>query len=278
MGRGAVNAIRVVRMSPDVAARLTAAPPDAGRVHSVFERALNVAWHDGRLLTLQGPGRLLAPFAAALMRLPRSDAVRPGFRVWRRGDTLALDGLLIDWRGAATAETAMPESAAGPGRALSRLLARPPAGCGPGLSSATGRRAQSRLAAGLSHRDPEAFLDGALGLAGLGEGLTPAGDDCLVGALAVVHRFARSWLHANPEIGACVARTSAAATTDLAREFVAHALAGHFADSLIDLMTAESVDGVRRAATRLLDSGATSGADTLCGIRLALAALDASRP
>src|SRR5205814_2034631 len=113
-----------------------------------------------------------------------------------------------------------------------------------------GRRARWRLAAGLSQRDPKAFLDGALGLVGLGEGLTPAGDDCLVGALAVTHRFARSWLHGHPEIRAAVARTSAAATTDIAREFVAHALAGHFADSLIDLMTAEAVDGVTRPATR----------------------------
>src|SRR6266498_2775472 len=92
MGRVAVHAIRVVRMSPDVAGRLTAAPLEAGHVHSVFERTLNLAWHDGRLLTLQGPGRLLAPFAAALTRWPHSDAVRPGIRVWRRGETLALDG------------------------------------------------------------------------------------------------------------------------------------------------------------------------------------------
>src|SRR5438552_4274629 len=145
MGRVAVHAIRVVRMSPDVAGRLTAAPPDAGCVHTVFDRALNLAWHDGRLLTLQGPGRLLAPFAAALTRLPRSDAVRPGILVCRRGDTIALDGLLIDWRGAAPAETAMPESTAGPGPTLSRLLAEPPAESAPGLSSATGRRARSRL-------------------------------------------------------------------------------------------------------------------------------------
>src|SRR5439155_21187504 len=164
MGRGAVNAIRVVRMSTDVAARLRAAPPDAGRVHSVFDRALNLAWHDGRLLTLQGPGRLLAPFAAALTRLPRSDAVRPGIRVWRHGDTLALDGSLIDWRGAATAETAMPESTAGPGPAFSRPLARPPGGGGPGLSSATGHRARSRPPAGLSQRDPKAVPAGARGL------------------------------------------------------------------------------------------------------------------
>ena len=279
MGRTAVNArtIRVLRVSPDVAERLQTAPLATGRVHSVFERALNLAWHDGRLLTLQGPGSLVAPFAASLTRLPRSHAIGPGTRIWRRGDTLALDGAILGWQGATIVDTAMPESSAGPGPSLSALLVEPPAEGGRGLSSAIGRAARSRLALGVSRRDPEAFLEGTRGLLGLGEGLTPAGDDCLVGALAVMHRFAGSWLRAHPEIQASVGRAAATATTAVAREFVAHALAGHFAEDLIDLMTAESADGSGRAAARLLRSGATSGADTLVGMRLALAALGACR-
>lgn len=260
-------------MGPDVAERLRRAPRDAGRVHSVFERALNVEWHDGRLLTLQGPGPLLAPFAAALARLPRAGAARPGLRVCRRDDTLALDAILVEWRGAATVDTNMPESPVGPVPALSLLLASPLPESGPGLSSTIGRRAQAHLAEGVRRRAPETFLAGALGLVGLGEGLTPAGDDCLVGALAVMHRFARSWLRAHPEMTAAVQSRAATATTFIAREFIAHALAGRFAESLIDLLTAESAHGVGRAAAQVLQSGATSGADTLCGIRLALAAL-----
>ena len=266
--------IRVLKASPDVVERLRTAPHDAGRVHSVFERALNLEWHDGRLLTLQGPGPLLAPFAAALARLPHSPALRPGQPVWRRGDLFALDGIFIEPRGAATVDTIIPEAGTGPHSALSVLSI--PCPTADGLSSAIGRRARSRLAEGVRSRVPAAFIEGALGLVGLGEGLTPAGDDCLVGALAVLHRFTPSWLHAHPEISATLGRAAAVATTTVAHEFIAHALDGRFADSLIGLLTAESPDDVGRAATQLLRSGATSGADSLCGVHLALAALTGS--
>lgn len=269
-----VPVIRVLSASPDVAARFLSAPRDAGRVHSVFARALNLDWHDGRLLTLQGPGPLLAPFAASLARLPRSPALRPGSQVRRRGDVFALDGVFLEPRGAIAVDTTMPEGGAGPHPALSVLPSHlSPANA---LSSAIGSRARSRLAEGVRDRDPAAFIEGALGLVGLGEGLTPAGDDCLVGALAAAHRFAPSWLRAHPEIADTVEQTAAVATTTLAHEFVAHALAGRFADSLIDLLTAESADEVGRAAAHVLRSGATSGADTLCGVHLAIAALTAS--
>ncbi|HET7296038.1 MAG TPA: DUF2877 domain-containing protein [Gemmatimonadales bacterium] len=279
MGPIAVDApaMRVLRASPDVVARLRTAPPEAGRVHSVFERALNLAWHDGRLLTLQGPERLLAPFAATVERLPHPGALRAGVSARRLADTLSLGGTRFEWRDATTVDTAMPESDSAPGPTLAVLLAEPPAESGPVLSSATGRSARSRLAEGVRRRDPGAFLEGALGLVGLGEGLTPAGDDCLVGALAVLHRFSRSWLRAHPQIEASVSR-AAATTTLVAGEFIVHALAGHFAESLLDLMTADSSAAAARAAERLLRTGATSGADALHGVRLALTALGASRP
>jgi hypothetical protein len=268
--------IRVLRAGADVAERLHRAPADAGRVHSVFERALNLEWHDGRLLTLHGPGPLLAPFAASLARPPHSPALRPGLPARRRGEMIALDGILLDLRHATVANTAMPEAGADPRAALLAL----PTVSAParGLSSAIGCRARSRLAEGTSRRDPAAFIEGALGLVGLGEGLTPAGDDCLVGALAVLQRFAPSWLRTNPEIAAAVGRAAAAATTAIAREFVAHALAGRFSDSLIRLLTAATAVEVRRAVAHVLGSGATSGPDTLCGVRLALAALAACEP
>jgi len=272
-----MDAISVLRMCPKVAERLYAAPPQAGRVHSVFERVLNLAWHDGRLLTLQGRGPMLAPFAVELPRLPCSHGLRPGVSVRRDGDTLTLDGAFIEWQGARIADSAMPAGGGGPGGALSVLLAGLHAEGAHGLSSTIGHRARSRLAGGLGRRDPEVFIEGARGLLGLGEGLTPAGDDCLVGALAVIHRLTRGWLLAHPEIEASVAAAAATMTTTIAREFVVHALAGRFAESLIDLLTAESADAVGGAATRVLQSGATSGADTLCGVRLALGALGVER-
>jgi hypothetical protein len=258
-------------MSTDAARRLKAAPPEAGRVHSVFERAVNLDWHDGRLLTLHGPGPLLAPFAVALVRFP-CHTLKPGRSVRRQDDSIVVDDMVFERRGAVTVDTAMPDGARGsPTILLSRLLQTEHASAG--LSSTIARRARSRLAEGLRDRTPAAFVDGALGLLGLGEGLTPAGDDCLVGALAVVHRFARPWLSTHPEIESRVKAASATATTTIAREFVTHALEGRFAESLVDLMSAESAEETDDAATRLLRTGATSGADTLCGIRLALAAL-----
>jgi len=263
--------VHVLRASVGVVERLRTAPREAGRVHSVFERALNIDWHDGRLLTLQSPGPLLAPFAATLARLPRSCAIVPGLPMWRRGDVLTLDGVVLDPRGTAAIDPTMPEARTSPGSVFAVLPTAP--SVAKGLASEIGCRARSRLADGVSRRDPGAFIQGALGLIGLGEGLTPAGDDCLVGALAALRRFTPSWLDAHPEIRTTVEQTAAVATTTVAHEFVAHALAGRFAESVVDLLTADSADEIRCAATRLLGSGATSGADTLCGVELALAAL-----
>ena len=273
MAQTAVEAkpIRVLRASAEVAARLSAAPSDAGCVHSVFEHALNLHWHDGRLLTLHGPGALRAPFAAALGRLPRSPNLRHGLPVLRRDDGIAIGDTVLELRGAVTIDTAMPKASIGPHPALV-LVPIPPTARG--LDSAMARGARARLADGISRRDPAAFIEGALRLIGLGEGLTPAGDDCLVGALAALYRFAPSWLGAQPEIAARVEEVAGVGTTSVAREFVSHALAGHFAESLIDLLAATSADGVAVAVRRLLASGATSGADTLSGVHLALAALD----
>ena len=265
--------LQVLRLSPAVAARLEAAPPEAGRVHSVFARAVNLSWHDGGLLTLQAPEALAAPFAAVLDRMPGVGPIHPGACVRRGGDALVVGGVGVRWRDATLTNTAVRES---PG-ALPLALARLMDGChgqsGRSLWSPVGQRARSCLAEGLRRRHVETFLGGALGLIGLGEGLTPAGDDCLVGALAVIHRFDGSWLAAHPEIQASVRQRAWHGTTAVAREFVAHALAGHFAESVVDLLVADSVEAVDRAAPRLLGVGATSGADTLLGIRLALAAL-----
>jgi len=265
--------LQVLRLSPAVASRLEAAPPEAGRVHSVFARALNLSWHDGGLLTLQAPGALAAPFAAALARMPATDAIHPGVRVRRCGDALVIGGVGVRWRGATLTNTAVRESPGAPPPALAVLTDECRGQSGRALWSSIGQRARSRLAEGLRRRHVETFLDGAFGLIGLGEGLTPAGDDCLVGALAVIHRFDGAWLAAHPEIEASVRQRAWDGTTAVAREFVVHALTGHFAESVVDLLEADSVEAARRGAARLLGVGATSGSDTLLGIRLALAAL-----
>lgn len=271
------SAIRVLRLGPDTMERLRRAPSAAGRVHSVFDGAVNVAWHDGRLLTVHGPGPLRAPFAMSLERLPAGSALSPGAPLRAAGGALSLGGSALAWGQAQIAETAMPEAPRERRPEVPAGLGDGAAEAARGLASARGRRARGRLAAGLAGRHPAAFVEGARLLVGLGEGLTPAGDDCLVGALAVAHRFAASWLRECPEIGASVCAATAGATTDVAREFVLHAVAGRFADAVVEVLTAESARAAGEAAARLRRLGATSGTDTLVGIHLAWEAVARGR-
>jgi hypothetical protein len=267
-----LDAIRALRVGRAVAERLRAAPHCAGAVHSVFDRVVNLISRDGRLVTLQAPGPLVAPFAVELGRRLDPRRLAPGIPVWRTDDTLELGDTIVRWRDPTIADTAMPETS-GPAIACRVLAAETTCITAPALSSTIGLTGQAQLGAGIARRQPDAFLAGARTLLGLGEGLTPAGDDCLVGALAVLHRHAAAWLIMHPEMRAALDTMAATTTTAIAAEFVRHAAAGHFAEVVIDVLTAESDVAARRAMAQLGCTGGTSGADTLCGMRLALNAL-----
>jgi Protein of unknown function (DUF2877) len=254
--------LRVVRLGSASLERLAREPEKTGRVHSVFDRAVNILWRDGRMLTLHGPGPLAAPFAVALERLPPRGTMAPG---------MPIGSVTFDWRGA---ESVALEMTQGPlGFSVDALPERAGAQA---LRSPAGARALEALGRGIAAGDARAFADAACALVGFGEGLTPAGDDCVVGALAAVQRLSPAWLSthaAQPDRLAEAARTR---TTDLARDFLLEALDGRFAEPVLALLTALSDDRAEDAARRLLLMGATSGADTLCGIRLACQALQAS--
>ena len=270
--------IPILRLSSSLRRRLDESPLLAGRVHSVFEQCLNVQWRDESLLALHGPGPLAAPFAASLSVLPGWRSLGPGTAVWNHGGRLRVGPLLIDTGTGASVDCSVPPSADGP-EALAEWLSQfPHDPCAPALSSATGRLARERLAAGIRHDDASAFLAGARPLIGLGEGLTPAGDDCLVGALAALWRFAPYRISRQPAVRQDLARAASTGTTTVAREFILHALDGRFSELVIALLTARSPEEARRASTRLVGTGATSGADTLAGLRLALQPLSAARP
>jgi len=109
-------------------------------------------------------------------------------------------------------------------------------------------------------------------LVGWGEGLTPAGDDFLVGLLAGLEVLARGderRLRFHRAIGAAVtARTHR--TTPIAAHCLRLAAAGHHAEPLLELRDAlvSAVDegAVATALRRALAVGATSGADTVSGL------------
>src|SRR5215468_9944765 len=126
-----VGILRVTRAGGLSLERL-ARSAQPGRVHSVFDRAVNILWGDGRLFTLHGPGPLAAPFALALERLPARAALAPGMPMGRSE---------LDCTGAERVALEMPEGAIGFDAEV--LPARPSA---PALDSPAGRRALDALA------------------------------------------------------------------------------------------------------------------------------------
>ncbi|HZJ72115.1 MAG TPA: DUF2877 domain-containing protein, partial [Planctomycetota bacterium] len=122
-------------------------------------------------------------------------------------------------------------------------------------------------------------VDEALGVSApqsLGEGLTPAGDDLLVGSLAVARRFRPDFVLENPAIGQALANAAREGTTLVACEFLLEALEGRFSETVIALLVAADVPGARVALDDLLALGATSGADTAAGMRLAVDAIESA--
>ena len=267
--------VLITRMSRDGEARLGAASDAPGRVHSVFERAINLEWPDGRLLALHGHGPLLAPFAVAVDDLEPLRSLRAGWPVTIGARFLMAGDVTIVWPRAETVDgsvAAHGHLAGHPPRHLLDWRGRHSAS----LDSAPGVAARADLGAAIRARDAARLVRGARALLGLGEGLTPSGDDCLVGALAVLHQVDGAWLTR----GRCtvldpIAGSARERTTAVGREFVLHALAGRFSEPVLAVLQAASPDEQRRAVERLAGLGATSGADTLSGMRLAARALAA---
>lgn len=134
----------------------------------------------------------------------------------------------------------------------------------PGVADAV----RPRLEAGArSLAGPEASdVGAALALVGLGAGLTPSGDDALVGMLALAWRaFGRT--PALRALGASVA--GGALTTDVAETHLVLACGGEFAPPVARLVEAlERGRGVDDAVARVAAIGHSSGADLLAGVQV----------
>jgi hypothetical protein len=137
------------------------------------------------------------------------------------------------------------------------------------LSAAVASRARpaaQALVQGLVTADASLAVQGALGLAGLGGGLTPAGDDFIVGALLAV--WAGLYGPGLELLTAAVADAAAERTTTLSGAYLRAAARGECSarwHALFKALLATEHAASRRALEALLAVGHTSGGDGLAG-------------
>jgi hypothetical protein len=290
--------VQVSRWSQAAANLLPPQQEVLGWVHSCYARIINVRTPGGRLLTLQGEGMLQAPLGLALATdvaalgtcLPVGALVVQDIPT-ARGSPAALRLRCADalvWDGQVVAQPELtPSMLAGmahglaawlclhtPTRGLTPILPALEHGHGPmGLSAtnATAYAALAPLCAGRPAFAVPTLLTLVKALVGLGEGLTPSGDDFLVGLLAVLHVTRFLPCSAASPVREQFCECVRLGTSQLSGEFLRCAFAGHFAEPLVMLVRALgalATDAWPAHATTLAAVGHSSGIDAMVGIAL----------
>ncbi len=288
--------VQVSRWSQAAASLLPLQQEVIGWVHSCYARILNVRTPSGRLLTLQGEGLLQAPLGLALAtdvaalgtRLPVGALVVQDMPSVRRSPAAlrlrCADALL--WNGQVPAQPELtPSVLAGRAHELSDwlrchtpmrgltplLLALEHGPLGLSASNAAAYTVLAPLCTGRQAFAIPTLLTLVKTLVGLGEGLTPSGDDFLVGLLAVLHVTGFLPCRAASPVQAQFCECIRLGTSQLSGEFLRCAFAGHFAEPLVRLVRAlwaPATDAWPAHAATLAAVGHSSGVDAMVGIAL----------
>jgi hypothetical protein len=230
-----------------------------GVVTAAFPRAVYVTPTRGDLLvvhdTLHGatPTSLLVESGTAL-------SVAPGAPVVGRAGRLLLGDMVIDVRTA--------------------TVWSPPAPPRSGVRSVPARSSEAHvdfelvgeLVGALASPDVARLHDVLSRLVGNGVGLTPSGDDAIVGVLAVLHRCIVPHVSARALDALAVALEPVVdRTTAISAHFMGLALRGEFGERLVTVADACCTPSGPdpEAVDHLLSTGATSGADALAGVAAA---------
>jgi hypothetical protein len=283
-----VNRLSAQSMSSTVRDQL-AYLPFVGRVLAVFARSCAIASPDGRVVSIVGPevgdgplNIVLGPPGFSFHGIPAS-----GCATIEHG-RLSIPGLQV-----ATSQAAIWEPrpnwsrlrarrafivdkvpllhssalACAPGGSLLALLTGGDASSAPSDLSSSVLQAAQR--AGLSlkaalHGEPREIGPGVGQLAGLGSGLTPAGDDFLAGVML------RTWLeHSTPkQLCRHILEVAAPNTSVLSTAFLRAASRGECSAAwhgLFHALDSGHASSIRNAARKAISCGHTSGADTLAG-------------
>ncbi len=130
-------------------------------------------------------------------------------------------------------------------------------------------RLRSWLAASVAARNAPA--DPVRALIGLGPGLTPAGDDVLIGALALLDALGERRAYAR--LAGAISRVPAGLTSPLSHCLLRTAAAGYVGEGLHHAVSSLLRGDAERAIAAIRDIGHSSGWDMMAGILTALHAL-----
>jgi hypothetical protein len=126
----------------------------------------------------------------------------------------------------------------------------------------------------LQANDIQAFEEAALRVLGLGNGLTPSGDDFLGGIFfALAHKSHPKWLLGLPALQGNLRMACEQSTNPISAALLSDNMAGTSYGVLHDMLNAlesNDVKKIKNAREALLHLGSSSGADLLAGLLLAL--------
>ena len=246
-----------------------------GVVVSVHARVVSLLLDDGPLVALLPAESPLHPWAVALA-IPRRDLARvtEGAPVRVSEGVIEVGSLRIELAGLEVVDL----------RLRRRLRALPGAGLKALAREAAVQPAagpfEPALAAALERFRAGGEIRGLAALVGLGEGLTPSGDDVLMGVLAgldAAREMSGDAAALRQRLCAELERGTSR-TTRLAAQMLDAAAAGFYAEPVLGLLQTLALPKpnakvLERAIADLLAVGHRSGADTLRGIGAALGRL-----
>jgi hypothetical protein len=273
------------------AARRWLQTTQAARLLSNFDRACNLVNQDDAVLALVTSNRGLTPFGLVIATPDPTPfaSLQPDSPVTLDGSRLAIGNLVIEtdqaahwspspnWDSLHSLFTTNPDRLLqlaalaldnAPSGSLLDLYIPEPSHAMQGLLNRV-RPNGLKLVEGLKTDNEALCLEGVKGLAGLGGGLTPAGDDFIVGVLLAAwaglygERSEGRGQMFNP-----IASTAAFLTTTLSAAYLKSAAAGECIDHWHRLFTAldqPDIDVLAEATKSLMSIGHTSGADGLAG-------------
>jgi hypothetical protein len=239
------------------------------RIEAVFARSLYLRAGD-RFVCIGGPEIGNGPFTLTAelddLRLQRASAAAVCDRHITIGEAVifTLDQS-ESWRSPAWLPCVAPARLIETGAMLARCLAAgapPEALARQPFAPTRIARFESRLSDVLRHG--ASIVEEARGLIGLGPGLTPSGDDFLVGALATLEALGEDDAHA--ALARAITAALPGATSALSACFLRAAAGRHIGEHLhrmVSSVIAGDVDGAGAAAASI---GHSSGWDMLAGI------------